>query len=359
MNREELDLSFGPGLQCITGPNGVGKTNILEAIHYLCLTKGYLNHSDIQHIRWTPNDTNRPDFFMIEGLFKAENAEDLVQCSARRGQKKIVKRNKKEYEQLSRHIGLFPVVMVAPQDSELLSGGSEVRRRFMDLLISQYNREYLEQLMVYNKILHQRNVLLKQMAQENRKDSEILAIFDMQMEIPGEKIIEIRLEFMHFITPLFQEFYRLLSGGNENVELILETNAQAKTLRNAFWAGREDDLRLKYTSRGPHKDELACLLEGKPIRKFGSQGQQKTFLTALKLAEFEVLKSRSKRTPLLLLDDIFDKLDQRRVARLLQLLWTKAFEQVFITDTGDERLKFLLNEMGIEAEFTELLYHGQ
>jgi len=350
-NWESLDLSFGPGLYCITGPNGIGKTNILDAIYYLSLTKSYLSSTDSQNIRIVSNSEKATDHFMLEAKIESDSGLDHLQCIVKKGSRKIVRRNKKEYAQLFQHIGRYPVVMIAPQDSRLLLGGSEERRKFMDALLSQYDRKYLEDLILYNRILQQRNSLLKQ---SQSPSNELLEVLDMQMEVPGERILAARVQFMQELSPLFKENYSRLAGKEEFVDLEFSANTAPGTLRTGLRNSLGNDLRLGYTTAGPHKDDIDCTLRGQAIKRFGSQGQQKTFLTALKLSEFELLAKRSGKSPVLLLDDIFDKLDDERVSRLLQLVYQKGVKQVFITDTGPARLKSTLHTLGIEAEFIEL-----
>jgi DNA replication and repair protein RecF len=350
-NWESLDLTLGPGLFCITGNNGVGKTNILDAIYYLSLTKSYLSSNDSQNVRLDADSGKASDHFMLEAKIETESGTDHLQCIVKRGSRKIFRRNKKEYPQLFQHIGRYPVVMIAPQDSRLLLGGSEERRKFMDALLSQYNRKYLEDLILYNRILQQRNSLLKQ---NQTPSAELLEVLDMQLEVPGERIIRERTVFMKELAPIFAENYTRLAGKEEFASLELSCNTALGDLRKSLRNSLGNDLRLGYTTAGPHKDDISCLLRSQVIKRFGSQGQQKTFLTALKLAEFELLAKRSGKSPILLLDDIFDKLDDSRVSRLLHAVYQRGVNQVFITDTGSERLKATLNELGIEAEFIEL-----
>lgn len=327
------DLQLSPQVNCFTGNNGAGKTGLLDAIHYLALCKSYFNPVDSQNIR------HEEAFFVVEGKFRINGEDENIYCGQKRNTKKQFKRNKKEYPRLAEHIGLIPIVMVSPADTELVTGGSEVRRKFIDSVVSQYNRDYLYNLINYNNALSQRNALLKTTAGQSNVDYEQFEIWDNQLIHYGQSIFEKRKEFIRKTLPAFTEYYSYISGEAEAVGITynsqLEKGNFAEQLRNAF----SRDRILQYTTVGIHKDDLSFEINGYPVKRFGSQGQQKSFLVALKLAEFDFMKQVKGYAPLLLLDDIFDKLDQTRITRLIEKVSNENFGQVFITDTHTDRLK--------------------
>lgn len=348
-NYDDKEFSFEKGINCIIGNNGKGKTNVLDAIHYLSFTKSFLNIPDGQNILF------EQPFFMIEGKFEKNGEEESVNIGLKKGQKKVIKKNKKEYEKISDHIGHFPSVMVCPQTSNLITEGSEERRRFIDSLISQFDSNYLVQLISYHRIITQRNVLLKKMIENRQWNDETLAVYDDQLVQYATPITESRRKFINEFIPVFQTIYDFISGTEEKVSIgykpsfILDVDFHDQLQMN-----RGKDKALGYTSLGIHRDDLEFLLFDHSIKKFGSQGQQKTFVTALKLAEYYFLSDKMKTTPILMLDDIFDKLDSTRVKRLIQKIATEDFTQVFITDTGEQKLKSLFEELGIEGSFFEI-----
>lgn len=346
-NWDSLSLRFGPGLNLITGPNGLGKTNILDAVYTLCLAKSYLSAVDTQNIRKTEHPQEDISYFMLEGQFFKDGKTEHIQCTVRKGQKKLLKRNKKEYERLADHVGKFPVVMIAPQDAELIHGSSEERRRFMDALICQYAPSYLEDLLKYNRLIQQRNALLKQVEDFTLQEST-LHIYDLQLEGPAERILQQRKSFLQIFLPLFSKHYAKLSGEKEIPDLQYSASASSGTWRTTTQAAINRDRILKYSTVGPHRDDLQFTLGHMVVKKFASQGQQKTFLAALKLAEWSLLQSQTGIAPLLLLDDIFDKLDPNRVGRLI--LQVKNLGQILITDTDPKRLPQMLEELAIPFE---------
>jgi DNA replication and repair protein RecF len=350
-NWESLSLRFSPGLNLITGPNGLGKTNILDAVYTLCLAKSYLSAIDTQNIRKSEKAEEDIPFFMLEGQFFKEGKTEHIQCTVRKGQKKLLKRNKKEYERLADHVGKFPVVMIAPQDAALIHGSSEDRRRFMDALICQYAPHYLEDLLKYNRLIQQRNALFKQVEDFALQEST-LHVYDLQLEGPAERILQQRNAFLRVFLPLFSSHYAKLSGEKERPDLHYSATAPEGTWRSATHAAISKDRILRYSTVGPHRDDLVFTLEGMVVKKFASQGQQKTFLTALKLAEWSLLHQQTGVPPLLLLDDIFDKLDPNRVGRLI--LQVKNLGQILITDTDPKRLPQMLDELAIPFEATLL-----
>jgi len=336
-NYEEAHLAFHPKINCFTGPNGMGKTNLLDAIHYLSFCKSYFNAVDSQSVSFNQA------FFMLQGVFEKEGREEEIFVSVKRGQKKIVKRNKNEYEKLSDHIGLFPLVMISPADTGIISGGSVERRRFVDSIISQFDKFYLDKLILYNHVLQQRNALLKQFAVTRSFDSTLLEIVDEQLVEQGIYIHEARIAFLKDFIPVFEKFYRLLSENAEQVSLEYISTLQGNEYKTALKLNVAKDCMLEHTSAGIHRDDLNFLLGENEVRKYASQGQQKTYLLALKLAQYEYIKEKTGLKPLLLLDDIYDKLDNKRFEKLVRLVSSVDFGQVFITDTNTERMQELFS----------------
>ena len=336
-NVAQAELDFSPKINCFIGYNGEGKTNLLDAVYYLSFCKSATNPIDSQNIR------HGEDFFMLQGEYVHESGEqEEVYCGLKQKQKKRFKRNKKEYKKLSEHIGLVPLILVSPADADLIAGGSEERRRFMDMVISQYDHEYLDALMRYGKALAQRNVLLKQ---EEEPDEELMCLWEDMMAIEGEKIYEKRKAYIEEFIPVFQEFYEKISMGREEVGLRYISHCQRGDLLEVIRRDRMKDRIMGYSLHGIHKDDLEMSLGGFPIKREGSQGQNKTFLIALKLAQFDFLRrTGSNTTPLLLLDDIFDKLDAHRVEQIVKLVSGERFGQIFITDTNRDHLDSILEK---------------
>lgn len=331
-NYPEAELSFSKQINCLTGNNGEGKTNILDAIHYLSFCKSFFNPIDSQNI------LHHSQFFMVQGVFEMPEQDDEIYCGLKRNQKKQFKRNKKEYSRLADHIGLYPLVMISPADSELITEGSESRRKFIDSVIAQFDRDYLENLISYNKVLSHRNALLKQFGDSRQFDKTSLEIWDMQLIEHGKKVHASRQKFIDNFVSTFQAYYELISGGKEKVNIQyvshLNDNAFADVLEKAL----NRDRAMEYTTVGIHKDDLEFTINEYPIKKFASQGQQKSFLIALKLAQFDFIKKIKSITPILLLDDIYDKLDDLRVKQLMEIVSSNNFGQLFITDTHPTRL---------------------
>jgi DNA replication and repair protein RecF len=342
-NYAEARLELSPGVNAFTGNNGAGKTNLLDAIHYLSLCKSYFNPIDTQQIK------QGADFFIVNGTFIKGEQTDTVACSVKRNQKKQFKRNKKDYQRLADHIGLFPLVMVSPYDVSIIIEGSEERRRFVDNVISQTDNQYLDELIAYNKILINRNAVLKRMNESGRFDISLLEVFDEQLVALGVRIFEKRKVFMDVFTPIFNEHYRFISGEAEQVELIYESQLLNDSLSDLLLKYADRDRVLQRTSAGIHRDDLLFSIHGMPMKKFGSQGQQKSFLIALKLAQYTFLDKQKGFKPLLLLDDIFDKLDELRVTKLMQMVSDHNFGQVFITDTSEQRVAGVLK--GIDVNY--------
>ena len=337
-NLEQVELDFSPKMNCIIGQNGMGKTNLLDAVYYLSFCKSATNAIDSQNVK------HNQEFFVIQGSYMTDAGDvEEVYCGLKRKQKKQFKRNKKEYSRLSDHIGFIPLVMVSPADSELISGGSEERRRFMDVVISQYDKEYLEALIRYNKALMQRNTLLKA---EYEPDEELMNVWEEMMAATGEVVFRKRMEFINEFVPTFQSFYSNISQDKEQVNLSYESHAMRGDLLQLIRESRQRDRIMGYSLRGVHKDDLTMQLGEYPIKREGSQGQNKTYLIALKLAQFDFLRrTGSNTTPLLLLDDIFDKLDASRVEQIVKLVAGDRFGQIFITDTNREHLDKILQKV--------------
>ncbi len=343
-NYAEARLDLSPGVNAFTGNNGAGKTNLLDAVHYLSLCKSYFNPIDTQQIK------QGGDFFIINGTFVKNGNTDTVACGVKRNQKKQFKRNKKDYQRLADHIGLFPLVMVSPYDVSIIIEGSEERRRFIDNVISQTDNQYLDELIAYNKILINRNAVLKQMNDARQFDGNLLAVFDEQLVPLGAGIFEKRKVFMDAFTPIFNAHYQFISNGAELVELVYESQLLNENLSDLLKNTTEKDRILKRTTAGIHRDDLLFSIHGMPMKKFGSQGQQKSFLIALKLAQYTFLYQQKGFKPLLLLDDIFDKLDELRVTKLMQMVSDHNFGQVFITDTSEQRVADVFKKIGVDYQ---------
>ncbi len=330
-NFESQNFEFDAKINCFVGANGIGKTNILDAIYHLSLGKSYFNPIATQNIK------HGSDFFVIDGTFTKDDRDEKIVCSLKRGAKKIIKRNAKAYERLSDHIGLLPLVIISPADRDLIIEGSETRRKFIDSVISQSDKKYLQDLIKYNKVLSQRNSLLKYFAANQTFDATTLSVYNDQLTEFGTPIFEKRVTFLKAFTPIFQEQYTVISGGNEVVSLTYESQLLNDDLNTLLEKNTDRDRALQYTSKGIHKDDLNFQISEHSIKKFGSQGQQKSFLIALKFAQFHFMKELAGTTPVLLLDDIFDKLDENRVAHIVALVDNENFGQIFISDTHAER----------------------
>ena len=337
-NIESQSFDFQSKINCFVGDNGIGKTTVLDAIYYLSFAKSYFNPIALQNIR------HGEDFFMIEGTYALQDREEKILCSMKRGQKKILKRNDKVYEKFSEHIGQLPLVIISPADSDLIVEGSDTRRKFIDGVISQQDKNYLQNLIQYNKVLSQRNALLKYFAANRTFDALNLKIYDEQLIRYGREIYEKRVAFLRDFTPIFNEKYKLISQQKEQVQLKYVSQLHEQSLEGLLASGLERDRSLQYTSVGIHKDDLSFEIEGYPIKKFGSQGQQKSYLIALKLAQFEFIKKLGHITPILLLDDIFDKLDEHRVTQIVNLVNGDEFGQLFITDTHADRTEAVVKK---------------
>ena len=334
-NIAETSLDLSPGINCFIGHNGEGKTNFLDAVYYLSFCKSSNCSIDSHVIK------HDADFCVIEGFYANENGdEENIYCGMKRGTKKRFRRNKKDYKRLSEHIGLIPLILVSPSDTYIIDGASEERRRLMDVVISQTDSSYLSSLNRYNKALQQRNSLLKM---EEEPDPTLLDIWEEQMAIEGECIYAKRNDFVESLTPLFQRYYSQISGGKEQVSLKYTSHCQRGPLLEVIRRDRFKDRAVGYSLHGVHRDDLEMMLGGFPMKREGSQGQNKTFVIALKLAQFNYLSNRlSKVKPILLLDDIFDKLDAGRVEQIVKLVSGDSFGQIFLTDTNRDHLDQIL-----------------
>lgn len=347
-NFESLKFSFDTKIICFVGLNGVGKTNILDSIYHLSYTKSYFNPIPSQNIK------HGETFFFISGRYMIHDKEENILVSLKKGDKKIIKRNNKLYKKFSDHIGKIPLVLISPDDRNLIIEGSETRRKFIDGIISQTDKEYLNNLIDYNKTLKQRNALLKMFYDNSESIRKTIDIYDRQLSSDAQKIYDKRREFLNEFIPIFKSRYKELSNDKENVEIKHSSDISPdqnlyKLLKNSL----EKDLRFQYTTKGIHKDDLNLSLDNFPIKKYGSQGQQKTFLIAMKLAQFDYL-SKLDSKPILLLDDIFDKLDDSRVKQIINLVNQEKFNQIFISDTNQTRSENIIKKVNKSYKIFEI-----
>ncbi len=335
-NIKHAEVEFSHKINCFIGHNGEGKTNLLDAVYYLSFCRSSINPVDSQLIR------HDEEFMMIEGSYSHnDDVKEVISCGVKRGHKKSFKRNQKAYKRLSEHIGLIPVVMVTPHDTILVEGGSEERRKFMDIVISQYDHSYMEALLNYNKAWQQRNALLKM---ENEPDPSLMDIWEQEMARNGEVINQKRTNFIKEFIPYFQRIYNLISGGKEQVELNYLSHCQRGPLLEVIRRDRHKDRAVGYSLHGVHKDDIELMIGGYSMKREGSQGQNKTLVLSMKLAQFEFLRRTiTQTTPLLLLDDIFDKLDASRVEKIVKLVSGDEYGQIFITDTNRDHLDQILS----------------
>ncbi len=340
-NFSNLELEFSSKINCFIGNNGTGKTNILDSIHYLSFCKSLLNLKDSQNIK------NGESFFIIEGNFTRFDEPEHIYCGFNKEQKKSFRRNGVEYKKLSEHIGLLPVVFTTPNDSDLIYLGSEIRRKFIDVVISQFDKNYLNSIIKYNKILEQRNSLLKNPQPLSYENFEA---WDFQLARVGEEIFQKRTQFIKEISEIFQKYYSLIGEEREKVTLKYISNCNEKDFTESLKTGFEKDKILGYTSFGVHRDDFEFSLDGYPLKKYASQGQQKSYIISLKFAQFEYIKNKTGLAPILLLDDIFDKLDKTRVKKITGMVSKEDFGQIFITDTSRTRMPDILKELDIEQK---------
>ncbi len=341
-NYTGTELSFSPKVNCFTGNNGEGKTNLLDAIYYLAFCKSFFNPVDSQNIK------HEASFFVIQGWFDVNGTEEELYCAQKKNQKKQFKKNKVEYTRLAEHIGFLPLVMISPADSDLIDGGSESRRKFIDSVISQYDGKYLADLISYNRVVSQRNVLLKQFSRSGNFDSVAIELWDAQLVAYGMRLHETRKEFIKEFIPIFQHYYELITKGKEIVGLDYDSQLSNTNYRTLLQDAVRKDLRMEHTTVGIHRDDLDFTIKGFPVKKFASQGQQKSFLVALKFAQYDFIKKIKAMKPVLLLDDIYDKLDDERVTALMHLVSHGDFGQLFITDTHQDRLAKIFKDTGVD-----------
>ena len=338
------EMKFSPRLNLIAGLNGMGKTNLLDAVYYLCMGKSHFTGTDRNVVR------QGEDFFRLEGHFHLNEKEEKIVAKVQPGKLKVFERNSSPYDRLADHVGLLPVVFKAPDDTALALDGSEERRRFLDNTLCQTDQPYLHHLLQYNKVLQNRNALLKQFAEQRYSDPELLEVYDRQMVEPASYIFDKRKGFVAALEPVFNNFYKAICNGKEDVKCIYRSQLFENQLNELLITAREKDRILQRTTAGIHKDDLQFRLDGRPLKSFASQGQLKSFVLALKLAQYHCLKIEKRLSPILLLDDLFDKLDDERVKHLLELLVNGDFGQVFITDTHPERSEELAKHFGSDYE---------
>ena len=330
-NFSEGTFEFDNKINCFVGKNGIGKTNILDSIYHLANGKSYFNPLAVQNIK------HGEEFFVIDGEFEINSRTEQIVCSLKKGQKKTLKRNSKQYEKFSEHIGFIPLVIISPADRDLIVEGSETRRKFIDSVISQLDNSYLQKLIHYQKILSQRNALLKYFAQNHVFEKDTLSIYNEQLNTLGQTIFEKRQQFLDDFIPIFNKYHKEITDSAETVQLVYQSDLFDKDTLTLLEENIARDRALQYTSVGVHKDDLSFEIDNYPIKKFGSQGQQKSFLIALKLAQFDFVKKQSGEKPILLFDDIFDKLDEFRVSKIIEMVNNEEFGQLFISDTHPER----------------------
>lgn len=347
-NHQEKTFKFSPQINCFVGNNGAGKTNVLDALHYLSVGKSFLGNTDQNNIE------NGEDFFSIEGIISDGEKESIVKVQMPRDAKKIIKKNDKTYDRMADHIGFLPSVIISPYDSNLISDSGESRRRFLDAMISQTDADYMFNLIQYQKTVQQRNALLKSFAKNRYFDAESLEIYDEPLVKFGSRIFEKRRAFSDSILGLIQNYYEIISKGNEKITVEYGSDLIHQNFEDLLSTNLEKDRALTYTSRGIHKDDLLFNMNGQPLKKTGSQGQQKSFLIALKLSQMNRIKELTGKTPILLLDDIFDKLDDTRVAQLIELVNREHFGQIFITDTSKERTEAVVRKINEESKIFEI-----
>ena len=335
-NFSEANFEFDNKINCFVGKNGIGKTNVLDAIYHLSYGKSYFNPLAVQNIK------HGEEFFVIDAELEKENRTEQIVCSLKKGQKKILKRNGKVYDKFSDHIGFVPLVIISPADRDLIIEGSETRRKFMDSVISQLDALYLQQLIQYQKVISQRNALLKYFALNHVFENDTLSIYNEQLNSFAQSIFEKRKAFIQEFIPIFNKHHQAITDSQETVQLVYESHLFDHDLASLLVENINKDRALQYTSVGIHKDDLSFEIDSYPIKKFGSQGQQKSFLIALKLAQFEFLKKQSGVKPILLFDDIFDKLDESRVAKIVDMVNSDTFGQLFISDTHPERTETIV-----------------
>lgn len=346
-NHRQSDFQFIEGINCFVGSNGTGKSNALDAIHYLSMCKSYINSVDKQNI------TFGEQFFVLQGNFLKESQRYAIYCGVKSGSKKIFRKNKVDYEKLAEHIGEFPCVVISPYDRDLISEGSEVRRKWVDAIISQIDRSYLDAVVKFNKVIDQRNALLKRQNENGFFDRESIAVWDYQMEIYGLPIYNKRKAFIEEFVPIFQKYYHHIGSDSEQVQIEYKSQLNEMGFAEGLAFCQKKDYFVQYSTFGIHKDDFIFTMNEHSVKKIGSQGQQKTFLIALRLAQFEWLNKQTSVKPLFILDDIFDKLDNSRVEKLIRLISENHFGQVFISDVDKGRLSDIFKNCNFEINYIE------
>lgn len=351
---QNAEFVFSDKINCFVGNNGVGKTNLLDAIHYLSFCKSYFNPLDSQNIR------HNQDYFVINGTcIRSDESTDQMQVIQKRNHRKKVLYNKKEYDRLADHIGVFPLVMISPYDRDLINDGSELRRKYIDSVISQFDKFYLDDLITYQRALFQRNALLKIFGERNYFDLSQLEVWDKQLIESGTSIYSKRKKFLEQVTPVFRHYFGFIGCADETVDITYQSQLHNGDFGKLLSEAMPRDRAVQYSTTGIHKDDLDFLIDGYPVKRFGSQGQQKSFLIALKLAQFDYTSGMKGFKPILLLDDIFDKLDDLRVEQLIHLVSENSFGQVFITDTSADRINRIFDEISIEHKIFSISPSGQ
>tara|TARA_Y100000994_G_C15669215_1_gene432970 strand:- start:185 stop:1273 length:1089 start_codon:yes stop_codon:yes gene_type:complete len=344
----DKEYELDPKINCFVGDNGVGKTNILDAVYHLSMGKSYFNVKNDQLI-------NRgKDYMLVDGVFELNNKNESIVFSLKIGEKKVLKRNGKPYKKFSNHIGLIPVVLISPYDNDLINEGSSERRKFIDSIISQNDKEYLINLIAYTRVIQNRNKLLKQYNRSVDFDLDTIKVYDDQIYKLSEPIFKARDKFIKEFTPLVLEKYKHISDDKEKISIEYKSDLIDNHVENLIKDSFQKDVILQYTSVGLHKDDFVFNIDENRIKRFGSQGQQKSFLIALKLAQFDYLKNETGNSPILLMDDIFDKLDLMRVKRIVEIVNSTNFGQLFLSDTDKERIEKVLSSLNLSSKIFEV-----
>ena len=344
----DKEYKLDPKINCFVGDNGVGKTNILDAVYHLSMGKSYFNVKNDQLI-------NRgKDYMLVDGVFELNNKNESIVFSLKIGEKKVLKRNGKPYKKFSNHIGLIPVVLISPYDNDLINEGSSERRKFIDSIISQNDKEYLINLIAYTRVIQNRNKLLKQYNRSVDFDLDTIKVYDDQIYKLSEPIFKARDKFIKEFTPLVLEKYKHISDDKEKISIEYKSDLINNHVENLIKDSFQKDVILQYTSVGLHKDDFVFNIDENRIKRFGSQGQQKSFLIALKLAQFDYLKNETGNSPILLMDDVFDKLDLMRVKRIVEIVNSTNFGQLFLSDTDKERIEKVLSSLNLSSKIFEV-----